>query len=97
MGNNQIQLQQYADRKYNDIYLPYHRSNGISFTIPVSNVDPELLDRIKEGSIVSFEFENYSQSEMPVKPKITKIRNEIKWEDVLLESRGDKPGWLLVP
>jgi hypothetical protein len=74
------------------IFKILFRANGGLFVVPMTHIDPVLVPEIREGLVVSFEFENYSRSEAPVNPKITRIRSDVKWEEVVYESGGDRLG-----
>ena len=47
---------------------------------------------MKKGSVVSFEYDNYSRSELPVNARIRRIRDDIKWEEVVHDSTREEPG-----
>jgi hypothetical protein len=37
----------------------------------------------KAGEVISFTYENFAQSSIPIKPKIYRIRKDINWKDVV--------------
>ena len=49
------------------------------------DVDP------KKGDVVTFSFETYSRSTVPVRPKIFRIRTDVNWEDVVRSYIKDSP------
>lgn len=42
---------------------------------------PELLP--KKGDVVTFEFDHLLRRETPVNPVVTRIREDIRWDDAL--------------
>eukprot|EP00026_Physarum_polycephalum_P001173 Phypoly_transcript_01174.p1 GENE.Phypoly_transcript_01174~~Phypoly_transcript_01174.p1 ORF type:complete len:997 (+),score=112.19 Phypoly_transcript_01174:34-3024(+) len=55
-----------------EVMLP----DGITFTLP-SDIP------LKRGDIVTFTYENYSRFAIPIKPKVTRVRKDLAWEEVV--------------
>jgi hypothetical protein len=64
----------------------FYSPNGITFQVPQTALGDELLHtKVKKGDVVTVAFENYSRKSIPVNPKITRIRKDMTWENVLHE------------
>jgi hypothetical protein len=55
--------------------------NGKAFEVPSYDIS---IPTPKVGDIVSFSSESQARRELPVSPKIYKIRTDVSWADVLL-------------
>jgi hypothetical protein len=60
------------------------RPSGISFGVDKS---PELM--LKEGDIVTINYESFTQNSVPVNPKIYRVRKDISWGDVQFNYLSD--------
>jgi hypothetical protein len=65
------------------------RPTGKSFLVPSYNV--ELAEPVKPGDIISFNYETYLSNEVPVNPKIYRIRKDVVWEDILDDATQTQP------
>jgi hypothetical protein len=45
---------------------------------------------IKKGDVVTFTFENHSQRDIPIHPKIYRIREDVTWREVLRDHLAEK-------
>ena len=61
--------------------------NGESFIVPPQNV---LVSAPHIGAVVSFSFETHWRRDVPLGPKIFRIRTDVTWEDVVTTHRR---GW----
>lgn len=43
------------------------------------------------GDIVTLAYDNYSSKDIPVDPKISRIRPDLDWDDVLFDYAQEKP------
>eukprot|EP00026_Physarum_polycephalum_P004271 Phypoly_transcript_04288.p1 GENE.Phypoly_transcript_04288~~Phypoly_transcript_04288.p1 ORF type:complete len:615 (+),score=69.63 Phypoly_transcript_04288:198-1847(+) len=57
--------------------------DGVTFTVPSESVH---VSGIKMGEIVSFSYETHSRREVPINPLIYRVRTDLVWEDVVLNS-----------
>eukprot|EP00026_Physarum_polycephalum_P000368 Phypoly_transcript_00368.p1 GENE.Phypoly_transcript_00368~~Phypoly_transcript_00368.p1 ORF type:complete len:1106 (+),score=136.69 Phypoly_transcript_00368:1680-4997(+) len=60
-----------------------------TFSVHLSNV--QVSSSLRRGDIVSFSYEKLSRNSLPIDPKIYKIRKDISWSDVLLQSKAQEP------
>lgn len=58
-----------------------NRPNGTTIMIPMSDV--HVSSTVAVGDVVSFSFENYARRDVPVNPKIYRIRSDLSWLDVV--------------
>jgi hypothetical protein len=65
-----------------------YRPNGIAFEIP-NNPDLEVPPTI--GDVITFEYDTYSRREAPFNPRLTRVRTDMKWEDVLFDYGMEVP------
>jgi hypothetical protein len=49
-------------------------------TVPRENVQ---VTKMAIGDVVTFSFENYARRDLPVSPKIYRIRTDVSWDDVV--------------
>jgi hypothetical protein len=63
------------------------RPNGNTFTVPANDVH---IPTPQIGEIVTFSYERRSYLDSPINPKIVKVRNDILWRDVMLNSHKEK-------
>ena len=62
-------------------YLIYCSPNGITIEIGVENVAEDLIPT--KGNIVTYTYDHLTKAGIPVNPRITRIRTDLFWEDVL--------------
>lgn len=68
----------------------------INFFRPDGNIfstSPENYSSIQTphvGDIVSFTYENFTRSSIPIKPKIFRIRKDVNWKDIILAHHQDE-------
>jgi hypothetical protein len=61
-------------------YELFYRPHGDTFSVPAENVDvPDLA----VGDVVSFAYENYARRDLPMNPKIYRIRTDLSWQEVV--------------
>eukprot|EP00026_Physarum_polycephalum_P003961 Phypoly_transcript_03978.p1 GENE.Phypoly_transcript_03978~~Phypoly_transcript_03978.p1 ORF type:complete len:727 (+),score=78.73 Phypoly_transcript_03978:92-2272(+) len=61
--------------------------DGRIFTVPPQDVP---LPSPAIGDVVTFSCDNFSRQELPVSPKIIRIRTDVLWEDVVLNLATEK-------
>jgi len=49
----------------------------------------KIETEVRRGDIVSFSFDNFSKSSIPVNPQVYRIRADVTWEDVINNESGD--------
>lgn len=54
------------------------RPNRLNFAV---KIEPEL--RLKPGDVVTFEYDDTLRLELPVNPKIIRVRKDVSWESLL--------------
>lgn len=59
----------------------FRRPDGITFAVPASDIHTPVPP--ESGDIVSFSCENHARSEVPVNPKIYRIRQDLTWPEVV--------------
>ena len=64
------------------------RPNGIIFTVPSENV---YINNLVTGDVVTFSSENQAERHVPLHPKITRLRTDVSWKDVVSQFHRDKP------
>lgn len=64
-----------------DVLTFKNRSDGKRCDVPAHNVH---VKNIKAGDVVSFSYENSARREVPLNPKIFRVRCDLDWNDVLL-------------
>lgn len=47
------------------------------------DIEVKVRKELEQGTIVTFEYENVSRSEVPIMPKLKRIRFDLRWEDVI--------------
>jgi hypothetical protein len=52
--------------------------------VPNANIFTSSIPRV--GDVVSFSYERHARKDGPYNPKIVRIRTDILWEDVVLNS-----------
>jgi hypothetical protein len=63
------------------ILFPFYSPDGTYFDVTTDDV---LYDtNPKKGDVVTFSFESFSRSPIPVRPKIFRIRTDVLWEDIV--------------
>jgi hypothetical protein len=60
--------------------LFFYRPNGSIFEVQPENIP---VPRPKIGDIVTFSYDSFARRELPVNPKICRIRTDLQWLDVL--------------
>ena len=65
-----------------------YRPNGATFTVPPHQCSTFPLPIA--GDIVSFSYENFARSAIPIKPKIFRIRKDVNWKDVVNSYNHDQ-------
>jgi len=63
------------------------RPDGRIFTVPPQDV---LVPCPEIGDVVTFSCDNFSRKEMPDSPKIIRIRPDVLWEDVVINTATEK-------
>ena len=56
------------------------RSSGLVFDVPHTDI---LIPMPSIGDVVSFSYDAHSRRDIPVNPKIFKVRTDISWEEVV--------------
>ena len=56
----------------------FHRPDGKVFTVPAQDV---RIPMPSVGDVVTFSFDSYARRDLPVNPKIYRIRTDISWDD----------------
>jgi len=51
----------------------------MTFNAPTPDISPPLA----VGDVVTFSYESYSRREVPLNPKIQRVRTDLSWEEVL--------------
>jgi hypothetical protein len=57
------------------------RPNGATFSVPSQNVQ---IPSPSIGDVVTFYCESYVRRDVPMNPKVVRIRTDVSWEDVVL-------------
>eukprot|EP00026_Physarum_polycephalum_P001070 Phypoly_transcript_01071.p1 GENE.Phypoly_transcript_01071~~Phypoly_transcript_01071.p1 ORF type:complete len:1197 (-),score=193.28 Phypoly_transcript_01071:69-3659(-) len=65
--------------------------NGISFKV-TQNFEPGYTPKL--GDIVTFEHDTFSRRDVPINPKIVRIRKDMNWEHVVYDYRQNMRGRL---
>jgi hypothetical protein len=47
--------------------------------------------KLQLGDVVTIDYKNYTQNEVPVDPHITRVRSDLKWEEVLKDFLDERP------
>jgi hypothetical protein len=63
-----------------------YRPNGVTFVVPPEDV---LIAKPAVGDVVSFSFESHNRRDVPVGPKIYRIRTDVSWEDLVRNTLKD--------
>ena len=58
-----------------------NRPTGAIFSVPSQSV---LISAPKIGDIVSFTYEVHARRDLPVSPKVYRVRTDVTWEDLVL-------------
>ena len=67
--------------------LPFYaRPSGIEFS-----VDFPATVELQIGDVVTIDYKNYFHNEAPVEPRITRVRSDLKWEEVLNDYLSERP------
>lgn len=61
------------------VHLNLNRPDGKVFTVPPQDV---RIPKPSIGDVVTFSFDSYARRDLPVNPKIYRIRTDISWDDV---------------
>lgn len=64
------------------------RPDGDTMEVPNENI--YVSSTLSIGDVVSFSFECQARRELPVNPKIYRIRTDLSWEDVVYNSAKEK-------
>jgi hypothetical protein len=67
-------------------FIRLSRPNGKSIVVPPHNV----LINTHMRDVVSVSYESYLPQELPVNPKIYRVRDDISWEDVVNSFHKDR-------
>jgi hypothetical protein len=59
------------------------RPNGTTFVVPAHDV---LIPPPAIGDVVTFSYESHARRDLPVNPKIFRIRTDVTWEEVVYNS-----------
>lgn len=62
------------------VFLTSNRPNGKIFSVPTSSV---FIPTLHVGDIVTFSYENHARRDLPVNPKIYRIRTDLDWQEVI--------------
>lgn len=65
------------------------RPNGKQVVVPGYNVNI-ATHNINIGTIVTVTYEKHYLKDVPLNPKIYRIRHDLSWQDVLFNSKQDK-------
>lgn len=49
-----------------------------------------ITELLIPGDIVTFSYDNYSRKEVPVNPKIIRIRSDMSWQDVIKNDASER-------
>lgn len=63
------------------------RVTGHTISIPLKDINISIP---LVGQIVTFSFESHSRREVPVNPKIQRIRNDVTWEELINTHNNEK-------
>lgn len=63
------------------------RPNGKTFIVPPQDV---LIPTPTKGEIVTFSYESYARRDLPVNPRIFRIRTDVSWDDVIRNLSNEK-------
>ena len=67
--------------------LIYFRPNGVNFEVRGSDVHIPTPD---VGDVVTFSYESWARRELPVGPKIYRVRIDLSWDDVMQSAVQEK-------
>ena len=62
------------------------RPSGIEFSM-----DFPATVELQIGDVVTIDYKNYFHNEVPVEPCITRVRSDLKWEEVLNDYLSERP------
>eukprot|EP00026_Physarum_polycephalum_P001724 Phypoly_transcript_01726.p1 GENE.Phypoly_transcript_01726~~Phypoly_transcript_01726.p1 ORF type:complete len:978 (+),score=124.21 Phypoly_transcript_01726:128-3061(+) len=60
--------------------------NGVTFSVPPESVQ---VPTPSVGEVVTFTYEIHSRRDVPVNPKISRVRTDLAWDDVVMNSPSD--------
>lgn len=69
------------------VKIVLYRANGTIFKVGNENI---LVNKISTGDVVTFAFNGYYKNEIPVGPKIYRIRTDLSWGDVISNYEKEK-------
>lgn len=69
------------------INIFFYRPSGKTFEVAADDV---LISTPSMGDIISFSFESNSRRELPVNPKIFRVRDDLSWSDVVSNFQKDR-------
>lgn len=61
----------------------FTRPHGATFSVPPENIEVPTL---AVGDVVSFSYENIARRDLPVNPKIYRVRTDLSWQEVVYSS-----------
>lgn len=68
----------YFNYYLHDLYRPGGRQFEVAgYEVANLQVPP------KKGAVMTFSYDNYTQGDIPVNPKIERIRHDLTWDDVI--------------
>lgn len=83
----QLLVQQHnnlCDLIINDAYRP----NGTKFLVEHESITTQ--ETPEEGDVVTVDYEQFSRRDLPIEPRIIRIRTDLEWRDVLRDyASGD--------
>lgn len=68
------------------IYAHYSPS-GVVFSVPPESVQVRKLD---VGDVVTFSYESNARRDVPIGPKIYRIRTDLSWREVVANTAAEK-------
>jgi hypothetical protein len=80
-----------------ELLFTHHRPSGITIEVGSENIEESLLPA--KGNIVTYDYDHQTKSGIPVNPRVTRLRTDLFWEDVLRDytsSSTHNSGTLLV-
>eukprot|EP00026_Physarum_polycephalum_P000389 Phypoly_transcript_00389.p1 GENE.Phypoly_transcript_00389~~Phypoly_transcript_00389.p1 ORF type:complete len:1231 (+),score=194.32 Phypoly_transcript_00389:52-3744(+) len=67
-----------------DKSVKLQQPHGTTFTVPASDVHA----RVRVGDVVTYSFEGHARREVPVNPKIFRVRTDVLWDDIVHSVRS---------
>lgn len=55
----------------------------MNFKVEKEEIEVAIRRELEPGVVVTYEYENVSRSDVPIEPRIRRVRSDVRWEDVL--------------